>query len=89
MTIIEFRKVSLAPLAGCAENGGRGDIKLAAPLTSHFPQNPHTDGFHASESFSESFVCTDALDSAHGVYAWVAICLAVECALGLFGWWVA
>lgn len=90
--VVKFRKAGTAPRVDCAENGGRGDIKLAALPTSHFPQNPHTDGFAPDgfeplESHREFFVVGDPLDSARGVYAWVGIMFAVECALGLFGWW--
>lgn len=93
--VVKFRKAA-PPLDGVAETeAARSSLDTdRAVSTSDLPHQPHTDGFAPEgfepiEHFEESFVCSDALDSAHGIYGWVAVCLAVECALGLFGWWIA
>lgn len=84
--VYEFRRaVSPIPVHS-ADALGRGvSLSVASPniglAPSDSPQNDHSARlFEPSERGNEIFVCTDALASAHGIYAWVAICVAVECA---------
>lgn len=57
-------------------------------LPHDFPCDGEPRAFHASHGLSEAFINSRALDSAHGIYAWVGICFAIDAALIAAGMWV-
>lgn len=75
-----------APFTLSPEHSGFAAPIVLAPCDSE--NHEQTPGFfHTGKGGDESFVCTDALDSAHGIYAWVGICFAVDAALIAAGMW--